>query len=192
MKLKQVIDLVDGIEPNAYDSDTKTAWLNELEGSVQTDILLLRVEDVVQYDYDADKDRELLARPPHDKIYRLYLQAMIQFANAEYDRYANTMQVYNAAWGEYARWMGRSIYPAGREACHHGWYLSAYQLARIGGYRGSLADYTRLLADFHRSIQGAVIYSGVQELTAEERQQARDNLGIRVSVSGSRLTISEV
>ena len=191
MTLGQVISMVDSIEANAYPTEVKTAWLNEVEGIVQTDVLLLRVEDVIQYDYDADRDRTLLVRPPHDKIYRLYLQAMIQFANAEYDRYNNTMQMYNSAIGEYCRWMGRTVYPAGRDAIRHGWYLSAYQLAQVGGYRGSLADYTSLLADFHRSIQGAVLYTP-QELTADERQQARHNIGIRTSVNGHRITISEV
>lgn len=141
MKLKQVIDLVDDIEPNAYSSETKVAWLNECEGTIQTDIFLRAIDDVELYTWPDDQQTVLLVKPPHDKIYRLYLQAMIQMANAEYDRYQNTMVLYDAAWGEYARWFGRTIYPAGRDAIWRGYYISAYGIAVQHGYHGTPEDW---------------------------------------------------
>ena len=141
MKLKQVIDLVDGIEPNGYGYDVKTAWINEAEGMVQTDVMLRAIEDIDQYTWTDDQQTVLLVKPPHDKLYRFYLQAMIQLANAEYDRYQNTMTVFNAVWGEFVRWFSRTVYPAGREAVWRGYYVSAYGIAVAHGYSGTETEW---------------------------------------------------
>ena len=55
---------------------------------------------------------QLLAGAPFDRIYRLYLAALIHFANAEYDRYQNSMALFNSACGEYIRWYSRVYRPA--------------------------------------------------------------------------------
>ena len=145
MKLKQVIDLVDGIEPNAYTNEVKTAWMNEVEGMVQTDVMLRAIEDIDQYTWTDDQQTVLLVKPPHDKLYRFYLQAMIQFANGEYDRYSNTMTVFNGAYGEFVRWFSRTVYPAGREAVWRGYYLSAYGIAVAHGYSGTEEEWLATL-----------------------------------------------
>lgn len=54
----------------------------------------------------------LLAPPPFDRLYRLYLLAMIHFANGEYSRYQNSMALFNAAMGDFARWYARVYAPA--------------------------------------------------------------------------------
>lgn len=54
----------------------------------------------------------LLAGAPFDKLYRLYLMALIHFANGEYDRYQNSMALFNSACGEYIRWYSRVKRPA--------------------------------------------------------------------------------
>lgn len=114
MTLKQVIDFVDEIKPNAFSDDAKTMWVNEVEGYVQTEVFLLNVDDIVVYNYDTDKNKELLVEPPHSKIYWTYLTAMIDFANGEYNKYANTMQMYNEFIGEFMRWFAREYRPADR------------------------------------------------------------------------------
>lgn len=45
---------------------------------------------------------------PHDKLYYLYVIAMMDLANHEYDKYKNDMQVYNAAYNEFAKWWQRN------------------------------------------------------------------------------------
>ena len=40
MTVSQVIQIVDDIKPNAFTNETKTAWLNEVEGMVQTEVFL--------------------------------------------------------------------------------------------------------------------------------------------------------
>lgn len=112
MTLKEVIDMVDVIKPNAFDEDTKTVWINEVEGYVQTEVMLLALDDVITYTWDTDKNKELLVRPPHTKIYWTYLCAMIDFANGEYSKYQNTSQMYNEFMGEFTRWFARTYRPA--------------------------------------------------------------------------------
>ena len=67
--LKQCIDEVDAIKPNVFDYETKTRWLNEIEGKVQTEVMLIASEDVLQYSYPENHDWELLVDPPYDMIY---------------------------------------------------------------------------------------------------------------------------
>lgn len=55
---------------------------------------------------------QMLAGAPFDKLYRLYLAALIHFANGEYDRYQNSMALFNSACGEYIRWFSRVKCPA--------------------------------------------------------------------------------
>lgn len=112
MTLSQVIAMTDEIKPNAFSNETKTAWVNEVEGMVQTEIFLLAPIEIIQYDYAADKDKQLLVYPPHDKLYGPYLQARIDFANGEYDKYTNTMQLFNSFWGEFMRWYADIYAPA--------------------------------------------------------------------------------
>ena len=41
MTVEQVIQMADETKPNAFSNETKTAWLNEVEGMVQTEVFLL-------------------------------------------------------------------------------------------------------------------------------------------------------
>lgn len=193
MTIRECLDYVDEIKPNAFSDATKLVWLNEVEGMVQTEILLweegfeyfLAAQETTSITIPddhtigiADKEVlkkfrpggeltdfapggiyagdaadaltiqgvtedgllfadgtfsatgtepvsatltfdgngcELLTRPPHSKIYPEYVIARIDYANGEYDKYENTMQMFNAFWGEYSRWYARTHRPADRK-----------------------------------------------------------------------------
>ena len=112
MKLKDVIRYVDDIKPNAFSDDTKTKWINEVEGMVQSEIFLFAPKTFFVYEYERDKDKQLLVHPPHDKLYESYLCAKIDYANGEYDKYQNTMTVFNAEYREFAQWFVTKYRPA--------------------------------------------------------------------------------
>ena len=112
MKLKTAIEQADALKPNAFTNEQKTAWLNECEGLVQTEIFLWANEQIIVYDWATDQDTELLESPPHDKIYWTYLTAMIDFANGEYEKYQNTMQMFNNNYREFMRWFANNYRPA--------------------------------------------------------------------------------
>ena len=97
--VSSVITRVDDIKPNAFTNETKTQWLNEVEGMVQTEVFLWASEQIITYDYATNADTELLVQPPHDKLYWAYLTAMIDFANGAYNKYQNTMQMFNSFFG---------------------------------------------------------------------------------------------
>lgn len=98
--IQDVIDQVDIIEPNAYSNAVKTNWLNECEGKVYTQLFLVQP-------YEFKTVSQSLALPaPYDRMYPRYLQAMIHYANGEYDRYANSMAAFNEVWAEANRWFG--------------------------------------------------------------------------------------
>ena len=115
MTLGKIISETDAVKPNSFSAALKTAWLNECEGMVQTEILLVDSEEVRTYSWPDDENTELLAAPPHGKVYRAYLTAMIDFANGEYNRYQNAMAVFNAHYGEYMRWYAQTERPADRK-----------------------------------------------------------------------------
>lgn len=192
--IKELIGFVDDIKPNVFSNETKTTWINEVEGKVQTDVFLLNITEITQYYYtkkiplhgvtfgtdvmhfaddvniragayltvkglvtetanNSDTPRKvfrvegrdvffaegtftandtpetgnaeavaddsgtvLLVDAPHDKLYRPYLMAQIDFANADYDKYANDMALFNAYYGEFVRWFSRTYAPANRRA----------------------------------------------------------------------------
>ena len=149
--LKSVIEYVDEIKPNAFSNEAKTQWVNECEGLVQTEVLLVADTELISYSYDTDKDKELLVKHPHVKIYWAYLTAMIDFANGEYNKYQNTMQMFNAFFGEYMRWFALWYHPAdthGENDGEDGWrgyYISAYGLAVKHGFEGTESEWVESL-----------------------------------------------
>lgn len=112
MTIQEAITYAKAVKPNAFDNDTLTRWLNEVEGMVQTQVLLLRTEAIITYTYEKDANTTMLVRPPHDKLYTAYLEARIDFANGEYEKYQNTSQVFNSFFNEFMRWYAMNYNPS--------------------------------------------------------------------------------
>ena len=112
LTLQQCIDEVDEIKPNDFSDETKTRWLNEIEGKIQTEVMLIAGVDVIQYSYPENKDWELLVEPPYDGLYPAYLAARIDYANGEYEKYQNTMQMFNEFYNDFVRWYASNYAPA--------------------------------------------------------------------------------
>ena len=112
MRIAEVLRLADSVKPNAFSEEAKLSWLNEAEGLVQTEVMLLATDEVIVYRWPEDAETELLVKPPHDKLYTAYLYAMIDFANGEYNKYQNTMQIFNAHFGEFMRYFAERYRPA--------------------------------------------------------------------------------
>ena len=152
--VNDVITYVNDIKPNAFTEETLTEWLSECEGSIQTEILCIASGDVVTYNYADNKDTELIVKPPHDKLYGFYLLAMIDFAHGEYKKYENTMQLFNAALSEFAKWFVRTHSKEAKNP--EGYYMSGYDLAVKHGYSGTEEEWLKTLIgpQGERGIQG--------------------------------------
>lgn len=168
MKLREVISYVDSIKPNSFPAEVKVQWINEVEGFVQTDVMLLDILEVSKYSYPEDMETELLVANPHSKIYYTYLVAMVDFANGEYNKYANTLQMYNEFLNEYMIWYADHYRPADGMAVAHGYYISAYGIAVKHGYTGTeeqwLESIKGVIGEPGKGLQILGTYNTLEEL----------------------------
>ena len=138
--LKEIIALADELNPNAFSNDVKASWVSEAEHTVLSEIHCLAPGEIQDlFPYEAHKDDRLTLAPGDDKIYVLYLQAMIDFSNKEYAAYNNDMALFNESLDTYAKWYVRT-HKAGA-ALVSGMYLSAYGIAVSHGYVGTEDDW---------------------------------------------------
>lgn len=112
MTIKQVIDFIDDIKPNAYTNAQKTRWIAEVEGKIQSEIFLFAPAQIITYSYPEDETSQLLVAPPHNNLYPSYLCAMIDYANGEYERYNNALTMFNQQYTEFMRWFALHYRPA--------------------------------------------------------------------------------
>ena len=145
MTIAKVLAAADAVKPNAFSEEVKLQWVNEAEGMVQTDVLLRAIDDVVTYEWPTDENTELLVKPPHDKLYLAYLIAMIDFTNGEYNKYANTVAMFNTHLSEYAAWFQRTYRPADNGGGFPGYYISAYGIAVNHGFVGTEEEWVASL-----------------------------------------------
>lgn len=108
MTIRELIDYVDEVRPNSFGSQTKTVWINEIEGAVQIEIMGIYPADVAQYDAEDDEDTVLLVKAPHAKLYAWYLIAMMDLVSLGDAAYKNSYRIFNTFWDEYARWYLRT------------------------------------------------------------------------------------
>lgn len=124
------------------------AFLSELDGLIQSDIMLIAPEDIVEY---TSTEQELLLRKPHDGIYVDYLVAMIRKVQQEFEGYENAQDVVNEKLATFRRWYISHYRPADNRggsypAGNYGFaYLSAYGTAVKLGFAGTEAEWLESL-----------------------------------------------
>jgi hypothetical protein len=114
MTLKQVIDHVDSLKPNAFTYDHKTRWINEIEGQVQTEVFLFLPDNITQYTWESNQNTELFVKAPYDSIYDYYLQAQIDFHNGEYEKAQNSIAWFQDKYDAFKKWYVETYHPADR------------------------------------------------------------------------------
>ena len=101
MTPNKAIEIVDKLKPNPYSEEDKLRWINELDGMVQR--LVIQSDNVNQYAYPDDMDKELLIPAPFDDCYTLFLEAKIDYYNREYANYNNSAMMFEAQFSEYKK-----------------------------------------------------------------------------------------
>lgn len=114
MTLKQVIENTSEIKPDAFSNETKTRWLNELEGRIQSEVYLFGPDNITTYTWEENQDTELYVQSPYDGIYEDYLIARIDLGNGEYDKYANSLAKFNENYTAFKVWFIQTYHPADR------------------------------------------------------------------------------
>lgn len=107
MTILEAIHKVDTVKPNSYTQPEKIKWLSTLDGIIKTEIIDTHEggEGIVfdGYHDDTDLDTQLLVPAPYDDIYIRWLEARIDYANNEYNKYNNSATAYNTDFEAYAR-----------------------------------------------------------------------------------------
>ena len=101
MTPNKAIEIVDRLKPNSYGEEDKLRWINELDGMVQR--LVIQSNEVIQYAYPEDMDKELLIPAPFEDAYTSYLMAQIDYHNREFDYYNNTATMFESTYSEYKK-----------------------------------------------------------------------------------------
>lgn len=115
MKIVEAINKIDSLMHNTYNQVDKVAWLSELDSDVKHHIIDTHegAETVTFTGYDGNTDlqTELLVPSPFDSVYLRWLEAQIHYHNGEYDRYNNSIIMYNTAYGAFADYYNRTHKP---------------------------------------------------------------------------------
>lgn len=115
MKIQYAIDYVNRTKRNTCDRKDMINWLSQLECRVKTQIIdaYEGSENVLftGYDEHTDMGTELLVPAPYDEMYLRYLEAQIDYVNAEEERYNNAIDLFNRLWQEFRRYYIRTHMP---------------------------------------------------------------------------------
>lgn len=115
MKIKEAINQIDSQKPNTYSYAEKLSWLNRLDSMVKRLIIDTHEggDDVAFTGYDerTDQNTEMLVPAPFDEVYIRWLEAQIDYANEEYDRYNNAVLMYQTAYDGFSAWYNRNHMP---------------------------------------------------------------------------------
>lgn len=111
MTMNEVNEYVDRVKPNVYADKDKYRWMNTLDGIVAREVYQ---EDKEAYDISKGGDIALLVPHPYDDIYALYVSAMIDFHNREYEEYNNTVLLFKERLEQYKAWYIRN-----NPCCNH-------------------------------------------------------------------------
>lgn len=115
MKIIEAINQIDSQKPNTYSYNEKLSWLSRLDSMVKRLIIDTHEggDDVsfTGYDDSTDQDTEMLVPAPFDEMYIRWLEAQIDYANEEYDRYNNAVLMYQTAYDGFSAWYNRNHMP---------------------------------------------------------------------------------
>lgn len=105
--INEVIERVERIKPVvSIDDQDKARWLMELDGRIWNEVITKSVHDTPPEEppkeWPEDGDKPLLVSYPYDRLYDLYLIAMLEFAIREFGNYNNSMAAFNDALDKFA------------------------------------------------------------------------------------------
>ena len=116
MTIQEALERIDTLKPNRYPTRQKVAWLSDLDGMVWREVLLEHeghecFGDFAGYDQETDLSTNLLVPEPYIDIYHHYLATQMDIANAESNKYAQDMQLFNSSWTTFGDYWTRTHMP---------------------------------------------------------------------------------
>lgn len=129
MKIYELLEYVDELQENCFSDRVKLRWINQIEAEIQTEVLLLAIDGIRQYQI-SDREAELLVPPPYDQVYQEYLFYQIFLAQGETERANNQSEVFNRVYTDFKRDVCRAIDDPNSAVSAAGG-IAAYALARM-------------------------------------------------------------
>ena len=115
MTIKEAITRLDALKFNTYTQEDKVEWLSRLDSAVKLQIIDSHggADDVTFKGYDADTPvtTVLLVPAPYDEVYLRWMEAQIDYHNGEYDKFNNSIIMYNTAFDAYQKHYTRTHKP---------------------------------------------------------------------------------
>lgn len=106
MTIHEAITRIDSLKFNTYTNHDKIAWLSRADWNVKHHILdkyeCTEVNTFEGYTDNTDIHTKLLVPPPYDELYLRWLEAQIDYYNAEYEGYNTSILMYNTDLEAYA------------------------------------------------------------------------------------------
>lgn len=118
MTIGEVLRKVDMIKPNRFTKEQKIDWINEIERQLWFDVVSTHENPkgirLREYDVNSDPDIVLIAPPPYDEVYQLYVQCQIDLGNMEIAKYNNDRVLFNNALMTFRDYWNRRFMPIQR------------------------------------------------------------------------------
>lgn len=118
MTIMEAISRTDGLKQNTYTNTDKVVWLNKIDGMVKRLIIDTHEGgEAVTFDGYTDEtpmDTELLVPAPFDALYQRWLEAQIDLANAEYDKFNASIMLFNTEYHAFENDYNRNHKPISR------------------------------------------------------------------------------
>lgn len=117
MTINEAIDRTDELKHNTYKISEKIKWLSTVDSMVKRLIIDTheKANDVVfdGYTEETSGDTVLLVPEPFDQMYLRWMEAQIDYHNAEYSRYNNSISLFNTEFQAYQSYYHRMHKPKG-------------------------------------------------------------------------------
>lgn len=118
MTIIEAINKLDDLKHNTYTQSNKVEWLSRLDAMVKKFILDTHEGEEVTfngYDDSTDTSTELLVPAPFDEVYLLWMEAQIDYHNGEYEKYNNSIDMFNTSYNSYQNYYNRTHMPKGKK-----------------------------------------------------------------------------
>lgn len=106
MTIQQAISRIDTIMPNGYSTEEKVRWLSELDGKITREIINVsesgKDTTFTPYNEQTEESKQLIVEAPYDEMYIKWLESQIEYSNGEYNKYNNSITLFNSSLMTYA------------------------------------------------------------------------------------------
>ncbi len=104
MTVKEIIEYTDKVRPNDFEQQIKLNWINQVEGTVQAEIMKIPLDKIRRIISNTDT---LSVAHPYCEIYSLYVISMVHLFTGNTEGYESFSKAYNDAMKRYAKYVAR-------------------------------------------------------------------------------------